>query len=473
MMQTQPPPAEKSAGAMATRQRPPATALLASMALVELLSGVTQGYLTPLLPSLGGAMHLTEAGQTRIYLLSQLAFAVWTPLLAKLGDVYGYRRFLRVSIALVASGSLLMAAWPSLLTLSVGVVLQGAVVGFMPLLIGILRHRAPEHRRSGIGLLVGVLTASVGVGGVVSGSFSEHSATLGLWVAVPVAVLAVVAGLLLPDGAARPGGRLPLPAFTLLTLGLVGVVSALSLGDTWGWGSFRTLVSAGGGLLAMAAWIAVEARATTPLVDPRTLTHRPVALVSGVTFCLAFSTIGFFGANAVFLGTSPGRAGFGLGYGPRAIALVALALNIFALVSSLSTAALLRRLGERRTLALSGLVIAAAFLSLLAWHRTAPQYLAAIALLGIGFGGYQASTRALCVEGVPERDTAMAAGINELALSFGAAIGASAVGAIMSAHQTPSGVSMHAYTWLWSVCAAVALLGAGLGLSYRKEEVRR
>ncbi|MDJ1134202.1 MFS transporter [Streptomyces iconiensis] len=472
MMQTQVPAAEEPAKAVAAR-RLPARVLLASMALVELLSGVTQGYLTPLLPSLGGALHITDAGQTRIYLLSQLAFAVWTPLLAKLGDVYGYRRLLRVSIALVATGSLLMAAWPSPFTLSVGVVLQAAVVGFMPLLIGILRYRAPEYRRSGIGLLVGVLTASVGVGGVVSGSFSEHSATLGLWVAVPVAVLAVVAGMLLPDGAPRVGGRLPLLAFTLLTIGLVGVVSALSMGGTWGWISARTAVSMGGGLLAMVAWVAVEARARTPLVDLRTLTQRPVAIVSGVTFCLAFSTIGFFGANAVFLGTSPGRAGFGLDYGPRAIALVALALNVFALGSSLSTAALLRRFGERRTLALSGFVIAASFLSLLAWHGSAPQYLVAIALLGIGFGGYQASTRALCVEGVPEQDTAMAAGINELALSFGAAIGASTVGAIMSAHQAPTGVTMHAYVWLWSVCAGVALIGTGLGLRYRKGEEHR
>lgn len=468
-MRTKPPQREQAVA----QRHSPVKVLLGSMALVELLSGVTQGYLTPLLPSLGGALHITDAGQTRIYLLSQLAFAVWTPLLAKLGDTYGHRLFLRVSIALVTVGSLLMAAWPSQLTISVGVVLQAAVVGFMPLLIGILRHRAPEHRRSGVGLLVGALTASVGVGGVISGTLSEHSAALGLWVAVPFAVLAVIAGLLLPDGGPPTGERLPLRAFALLALGLVGVVAALSLGGSWGWTSARTVGSLAGGLLALAAWIAVETRAATPLVNLRMLVNPPVAIVSGVTFCLAFSTIGFFGANAVFLGSTPGKAGFGLAYGPQAIALVALALNVFALGSSLSTAALLRKFGERHTLALSGVVIAASFLSLLAWHHTAPQYLAAIALLGLGFGGYQASTRALCVECVPEKDTAMAAGINELALSFGAAIGASVVGAIMSAHQTSAGVTLHAYTWLWSVCAGVAVAGAGLGLCYRKREEHR
>ncbi|MEV4127008.1 MFS transporter [Nocardia sp. NPDC049707] len=443
------------------------------MVFVELLSGVTQGYLTPLLPSLGESLHITPAGQTRIYLLSQLAFAIWTPLLAKLGDAYGYRRYLRISIALVAVGTVLMAVRTSLFTLSVGVVLQAAVVGFMPLLIGILRHRAPEQRRFGVGVLVGVLTAAVGLGGVVSGSLSEHSATLGLWAAVPVAVLAVVAGVILPDGAPRIGERFPVLQFALLAAGLVGVVTALSLGGLWGWTSLRTVCALVAGLLMLATWIVADSRATTPLVNMRMLTNPPVAIVSGVTFCLAFSTIGFFGANAIFLGSSSAESGIGLSYGPQAIALVALALNVFALGSSLSTATLLRRLGERYTLALSGVVIAAAFLSLLVLHETPAQYLVAIALLGFGFGGYQASTRALCVECVADRDTAMAAGINELALSFGAAIGASVVGAIISANQTSSGVTLHAYLWVWSVCASVALVGAGLGLCYRMRGVQR
>lgn len=67
----------------------------------------------------------------------------------------------------------------------------------------------------------------------------------------------------------------------------------------------------------------------------------------------------------------------------------------------------------------------------------------------------------------------MAAGINELALSFGAAIGASVVGAIIAAHQTPSGVTAGAYTWIWLTCAGVAIAGAGLGLCYRRQQVLR
>lgn len=455
----------------ATPRRLSVRTMLASMAVVELLSGIIQGYLVPLLPSLGASLNINSTGQTQIYLLSQLAFAIWTPLLAKLGDAHGYRRLLRVSIGMVTAGALLMAVWPNSLTLSIGVVLEAAVVGFMPLLIGIMRHREPQHRRAGTGILVGVLTAAVGIGGVVSGAFSEHSATLGLWVAVPVAALAVVAGLILPHGPPGTGDRIPWPAFTLMALGLAGIVAALSLGSDWGWSSRVVITALAVGLLAIAGWVAVERRARIQLVNLRMLRNPSVAIVSVITFCLAFSTIGFFGANSVFLGASPEQNGFGLSYGPLAIALIVLALNVVALGSSLSTATLLRKIGERYTLTLSGVVIAACFVFLLLWHDSVAQYSTAIVLLGLGFGGYQSSTRTLCVEGVPEQDTGIAAGINELALSLGSAFGSAIIGAIMSAHQTSEGVTLQAFTWLWTVCAVVALVGAGLGLFYRTREV--
>lgn len=210
--------------------------MLATMAFVILLSGIAQGYLTPLLPAVGLSLHISTVGQNNIYLLSQVAFAVMTPLLSRLGDLYGHRRLLRVSIAMVAGGSLLIAVHPSAVTLAVGVVLQGAVVGFFPLLVGILRSRAPERNRSGISLLVGVLLLSIGVGGLVAGALSEHHAEAGLWTAVPVAALAVVAGIVLPPSDAPRGGRFHYGAAVLLTAGLVALVLVLAQGSTWGWG---------------------------------------------------------------------------------------------------------------------------------------------------------------------------------------------------------------------------------------------
>lgn len=456
-----------------TPRRIPFGALLGSMAVVAALNGVQQGFLTPLLPALGHSLHMTAAGESNIYLLSRLATAVWMPLLAKLGDSYGHRRFLRVAIALVAIGSFVMAVRPSTLSLSVGVVLQGAAVGFMPLLIGLLRYLEPQRRRSGVGVLVGVLLGALGLGGLAAGTLSEHSPTLGLWVAVPVAALAIVAGLILPSGGPGSRERFALLPFTLLSLGLVGIVGGLALGGSQGWSSGRTIGVLAAGLIALVAWVAVERRTSTPLIALRVLGNPAVAVAATVTFCLSFCTIGFLAANSIFLGASPERTGFGLGYGPQAIALISLARACFSILASLFIALLMRRLGEERTLALPGLLIALAFGSLWIWHETLVEYFVATAVLGLAMGGYEASGRALVVETVPEKDTAVAAGINELALALGATVGAAVIGAIIATHQTGAGATLSGFEWVWSVCLGAAVIGGGLGLCYRTAAGRR
>ncbi|MEV8567478.1 MFS transporter [Streptomyces sp. NPDC051322] len=439
------------------------------MAVVVLFSGIVQGYLTPLLPELGLRLHIGSVGQNNIYLLSQLAFAVMTPLLSRLGDLYGHRRLLRVALGMVAGGSLLMAGWPSAATLAVGVVLQGALVGFFPLLVGILRSNAPERNRTGISLLVGVLLISIGVGGLVAGVLSERHAAAGLWVAVPVAVLAVVAGLLLPDSDAARGGRFHFGAAALLTAGLVALVLVLAQGSAWGWASPLTLGTGAGAVVVLAAWVVVERGSTHPLVSVRMLSNRPLAVVSGYTFCAAFATIGFLGANALFLGASPSQAGYGMGMGPQTIATVSLAMVIAGFVGSTLTPRLARRVDDRAVLALGGVLIALGFLGLILFHDTLAEYLAAVLVVGLATGLFESITRTLAAEIVEEHETALAVGLNELALSLGAAIGAAVIGAFFAAHEVrgTAYIGISGYLWSWGACACVGVLGAALTLCYR------
>jgi MFS family permease len=440
--------------------------MLAAMVLVVVLSGVVQGYLTPLLPELGARLGIDGVGQNNLYLLANVAFAVLTPLLSRLGDLHGHRRLLRVSLALVAAGSLLMAVWPTPATLAVGMVLQGAVVGFFPLLAGILRSRAPERGRTGMSLLVGALLISIGVGGLVAGALSERHAVAGLWTAVPVAVLAVTAGLVLPDSDGPRGGRFHYGAALLLTLGLIALVLVLSEGGSWGWTTPRTLGLGAGAVLVLAAWVAVERRATHPLVNVRMLSERRLAVVSAHTFCAAFGCIGFLGANALFLGADPDVTGYGMGLGPQTIAAVSLAMVVAGFAGSTATPRLARRIGDRAVLATGGLLIALGFLGMVLFHSTLPQYVACALLVGLATGLFEAVTRSLSAEIVPERETALAVGLNELALSLGAAIGAAVIGGLFTAHQAGGHIALGGFLWSWGACAAVAVLGSAAALAY-------
>ncbi|KOV67605.1 hypothetical protein ADK64_09790 [Streptomyces sp. MMG1121] len=438
------------------------------MTVVVVCSGVVQGYLTPLLPVIGREVGISGVGQNNLYLLSQLAFAALTPLLARWGDIHGHRRLLRISVAMVAAGSLIVAVRPTTATLAVGMVLQGAVVGFFPLLAGILRSRAPERGRVGMSVLVGALLLSIGVGGLVAGSLSERHASAGLWTAVPFALLALAAALALPDSTTPRAGRFNALAATLLTTGLGALVLVLAQGGTWGWGSLPSAGTAATAVVCLAAWVRVERRSAHPLVDVGLLRNPRLAVVSAHTFCAAFGTIGFLGANAVFLGARPDGDGYGMGLGSQAIALVSLAMVVVGCAGSTATPRLARLAGDRTTLALGGTVGAAGFLSLALFHRSLPQYLAGVLVVGLATGMFEAVTRTLSAEVVQYSETALSVGINELALSLGAAIGAAVIGALFAAHTVHgAGVAPAGYLWAWSVCAAVALAGAALGLLFR------
>ncbi|MBO1332203.1 MFS transporter [Streptomyces sp. VRA16 Mangrove soil] len=442
--------------------------MLAAMATVVVFSGVVQGCLTPLLPELGDRLGISGVGQNNLYLLSQCAFAVLTPLLSRLGDLYGHRRLLRVALTMAAAGSLLMAVRPTVATLAVGMVLQGAVVGFFPLLAGILRSRAPERGRTGMSLLVGALLIAIGVGGLVAGALSERHAAAGLWAAVPVAVLALVAGLLLPDSDTARGGRFHFGAAALLTVGLVALVLVLAQGAAWGWASARSVGTGALAVVVLAVWVTVERRTAHPLVSVRMLSDRRLAAVSAHTFCAAFGAIGFLGANALFLGADPERTGYGMGLGPQSIATVSLAMVVAGFAGSTATPSLARRIGDRAELATGGALIALGFLGMVLAHATLPQYLASALVVGLATGLFESITRTLSAEIVPERQTALAVGLNELALSLGAAIGAAVIGGLFAAHQRSAGViALSGYMWSWGVCAAVALVGSALALAYR------
>ncbi|MGK9463052.1 MFS transporter [Streptomyces sp. G6] len=443
--------------------------LLAVMAVIVVCSGVVQGYLTPLLPAVGHHVGIGGVGQSNLYLLSQLAFAVLTPLLSRWGDIWGHRRLLRIAVAMVAAGSLLIASRPTTTTLALGMVLQGAVVGFFPLLAGILRSRAPEHGRTGMSVLVGALLLSIGAGGFVAGSLSEEHALAGLWTAVPFGCLALMAALALPSSTAPRAGRFNVPAAILLTLGLAALILLLTEGGSWGWDSDSSVATAAVAAALLALWVRVEHRSDHPLVDLGLLRNPRLTIVSAHTFCAAFGAIGFLGANAVFLGADPAGDGYGMGLGPRAISLVSLAMVVVGFGGSTASPRLARRIGDRATMVVTGGLGALGFLSLMLFHGSLPQYLVGALLVGVATGMFEAVTRTLSVEVVEETETALSVGINELALSLGAAIGAAVISALFAGHPRPDGgIGRAGYLWAWGACAAVALGGALLGLLYRE-----
>ncbi|MEV7612683.1 MFS transporter [Streptomyces sp. NPDC089799] len=456
----------------------PAAAVIAAVALVELVSGINQGFLSPLLRGLTDTLGVTAADLNWISIANLLASVAFTPVLSRMGDLYGHRRVLRWNLAIVLLGAVLVGFSRSFGMLLVGQILQGAFAGFFPLLVGILRNRdrgSAESRR-GIAIMVAALVGGLSFGLVASGlvARSVDSPTAALWVpAVATGLALAVTWPLLPESDHRPGGRVDWAGGILLCLGLVAVMLGLGLGGTpgWEWTSARTLGSLIGGVLVTALWVAVELRTAEPMIDVRMFRHRNVVVVSLVTLTFTFCMLGLQVANPVFLGTSPAETGYGLGLDPFAIALAMLPNLLVLALGALIAPAVAARVSDRLTLVTGSLLMASGYLLSLTCHSDRVLFLAGTAVAGLGTGFLQHSTRTLAVEAVPQDRTSVGSGINELLINVGGSVGAAAVLTVFAA-RTPAGQvlpELGAYTTSWTVCALVSVAGAGIALLYRDQ----
>ncbi|MEV0581256.1 MFS transporter [Streptomyces sp. NPDC050392] len=451
-----------------------AVAVLVSIVLVELSSGITQGFLSPVLRSLTDVLHVTAADLNWISIANLMASVAFTPLLARLGDLHGHRRVLRWNIAVVLAGSVVVGMAGSFRVLMVGQVLQGAFAGFFPLLVGIQRNRgsAAESRRA-IGTMVAALVGGICVGGVASGLVAHYvdTPTAALWVpTAAVGIAFLVTWPLLPETTERPGGRLDLRGGFLLCAGLVAIMCGLGQGGMpgWEWSSGRTLGCLVGGALMMALWALAETRTVDPMIDVRLFRRRNVTVVAIVTTTFSFCMIGLQVAGAIFMGT-PRDMGYGLGLTPLQIAFAMIPALAATGLAATAAPALAARIGDRATLVAGSLLMAAGYVLTLALHGSVTPYLICQTVAGLGAGLLQQATRTLAVESVPKEQTAVGSGINELLINVGGSLGAACVLAVTAA-ATPAGAALphySAYATCWAVCVAASLAGAATALLYR------
>ncbi|MDN5833532.1 MAG: MFS transporter [Brevibacterium sp.] len=444
--------------------------VLALMVVIESLSGVVQGYLNPILPALGPVFDIDAPTINGIFLISNISFAVLTPLISRLGDSYGYRLVLRGSTMMVAIGALLMAFAPSLPTIILGVVLITGVVGFIPLMMGILRITHPGAIRTGVSYLIGTLMIMIGVGGLIAGILGALNPLHGFWIGVPFALAALICSFFLPDAGTPTHEPLALAPMSACLIGLITFVAGLSQGPDFGWTNWKTIALLVVGVVLLSLWGRLDSRSpesTRRFIDLRLLKRRSLRSVSLSTFFFGFASISYFGTNGIFLNSEVSAAGYGFGFSPMLIAVVLAAASVLSLLSSVATAPLMTRWSERNALVLAGGILAIGFAVMMLGHDSIVAYILGFGLFNLALGMYQSATRSLSVEGVPVTETAGAAGVNELALSVGIAVGAAVIKLISSATVTDSGtISSTGLTLIWSSLLVAALIAAVAGSRY-------
>src|SRR5271155_2852925 len=140
--------------------------ILAPLMLGTLAYGVLGTIIVPALPFFEGTLHTSETGVTWLITAYLLGAAAATAVLGRLGDMFGKRRMLMITLVVLAIGTIISAVTDSIGWQIVGRVVQGTAGGLLPLSFGVIRDEFPKERVAGdIGRLGSMI--ALGVFGVI------------------------------------------------------------------------------------------------------------------------------------------------------------------------------------------------------------------------------------------------------------------------------------------------------------------
>ena len=220
-----------------------------------------------------------------------------------LGDLFGRRRLVMVGSLVLALGAVVCALAPNVETLWVGAAVNGLGAGAMyPGSLALIAaiSRTAEDRARSIALWAGCLGAAAVVAPTFGGVFAKAGSwSTPFWVLAAVAVIAAVLTRVLSQESAAPEGRrLDVPGQVTFAVGLLLVMFAAVQGSEDGWGEWYVIGGFAVGALFLLAFLAVERRAASPILDLSLFRDRAFAVVSLV------SVIGMFAFLAAAFSTS-------------------------------------------------------------------------------------------------------------------------------------------------------------------------
>jgi EmrB/QacA subfamily drug resistance transporter len=440
--------------------------IMAVLSLAAVTYAVLSSAVIPALPTIQRDLHASETGVTWLLTGFLLSASVGTAIIGKLGDMYGKQRMLVWTLLALAAGTLLAALARSLGLLIVARVVQGVAGGIFPLAFAIARDEFPADRVAGsIGLMSAILGVGGGLGLVVGGLIDEHLSWHWLfWIPLPIMVVAAgCAWRYIPESSVRSPGRVNWAAAALMSAGMSAVLIAIAQTTAWGWTSPRTLVLLGCGLAVCAAWIFVELRSATPLVDMTMLRVRGVWTANLAAFLVGAGLYAWFLLLPQFA-QLPRSTGFGYGVSVVTAGLYLLPCALGMGVLGTLAGRVERRFGSRRALVAGAAVSAVACTWLTVTSKHPYDMLFSSMLLGIGIGLAFAALGNLIVQAVPAHQTGVASGMNTVLRTLGGALGGQ-IAATFVARSTVDGLpTLTGFTTTFAMAAVFLACCAGAGL---------
>lgn len=382
-------------------------AIVADLAGIRLLAWVSTGYL--------------------------VASTTMVPIYGKLSDLYGRRRIVLVGIVVFVAGSALCGVAVSMLQLIVFRIVQGvgaaALTSTAFAVPADLYAPAERARYSGFFGLVFALSSVVGpyLGGFLSDTLSWRWV---FYVNVPVGAVALfLAATRMPP--LRSGHRMPIDwlGAGLLAAAVVPFLLGLTLDKQVSPWSSPLVV----GLLAAAAvaavlFVAVEARAPSPILPLELFGNRTIAVISvasvfmgaafmGAVFFLSLFMVNVVGVSATVAGTT----------------LMPLTLAVVA--GAMGSSQLVYRVGRYKGVILGGFAVAIAGYVLLATMDTTVTRWGVtwrMIVLGVGLGPAMPLLNLAAQNAAPRGKVGAATATRQFFMQIGSAVGLAVFGVILA-----------------------------------------
>jgi EmrB/QacA subfamily drug resistance transporter len=409
------------------------TPVLFTLVAAGVAFSLSQTLVVPALPALAQEFDASPAAVSWVLTGFLVSASIATPIVGKLGDLYGKGRMLTAVLVMFSLGAVINALAGSIEVVIAGRVLQGVAGGVFPLAFGIVRDTfPPAHVPGGLAIVSAIFGIGGGIGLPLSGVIVDNLDLQWLfWINLIALPAAFAAHRLVPPSPPVENTRVDWLGALLLSGALAGILLGVSQAGEWGWGSPANVGSIAGGLVLVGVFITVEARVSQPLIDLHVLRQPAVAATNLTGFMVGVAMFASFLIMPQFA-QSPERSGYGFGFTVTQAGLLLAPTALAQLLAGPFATRVAERVGFRALLSIGAVMITLSFVMATLVHSEPWELIASGVLLGAGITFTFAAMANLIVDAVPQSEVGIATGINTVMRTVGGSFGAATATAILA-----------------------------------------
>jgi MFS family permease len=465
--------------------------------ILAILSGIAtmvlyaETMLVPAIPHLINDFDITYSISSWILSSYLISGAISVPIAGKLSDIYGRKRILLIVMIIYTLGVIGGAVSTDIYSLLISRTVQGVGMSVFPIVFAIVQDQFPRNK---VSIAQGTLASMFAFGGVlgliVGGNVIEHFGWRATFYSViPIAVLLIIIILryvqvkeptekistqqdqkellneeskgtdkypgkqqrqhkLIPNSGTS---KVDIKGAILLAITITSFLSALSFVQSSDnndllkpfYVSWRILLLSLVGFGSLTAFIFVEKKSISPLIDFKLIARKPILISNIIVIIWGICTFTIFQTIPILV-QSPVLTG---GFGGNAIdaANLQLPFSVTSLVFGPTTGIIISRIGSSKVTLIGAVITTISLSGTLIFHANAIQLAINLAIVGVGLALLNVGQLNINTTSVSPRNMGVSLGINTLLRYIGSAIGPAVVGMLMQANQnvikTADGIS--------------------------------